>query len=446
MRSDPEFPVGQDQFHDQRSTQRSRSCCINPDHCGCADAYATSALCCCRFRFLRTFSIFAGEFGRDTTDKQAEPKGKCHVKNWAQYNAGLIAPGDVTMWIDPDVLAAAPELEVRTRGRPCVYADALVQMLLELKQVFHLPLRALQGFAESRRKLAFPRLPVPNLTTLSRRAQTLKVALPSQHPKHHLVLDDTGLKVYGEGKRKVRQRCWSKRRTWRKVHLAIGTKIGQNCDALVMDQDHGDGEVLTDLLDQSPADVAIDAIGSDGAYDSEACHARIAARGAAPSIPPPEGAARWPENTRAASLQCRCRRDSTTQHSRDRFPGNRSIGSCGVLTAWQHSPARSCPHCPLKTSGSLRLYVRSMQQRHAFLGRSRGLCTSLVVSGAVQRGLEYIQAICSRRAIRITNSISRHIRSCTPLFLLLSGLHVEPSLNKGGRHFVVSGHLSIAPN
>ncbi|MEX3548214.1 MAG: transposase, partial [Burkholderia sp.] len=113
---------------------------------------------------------------KDTTNKQAEPKGKYRVKNWAQYNAGLISRGDVTMWIDPDLFAVAPEFEVRTRGRPCVYANALVQMLLELKQVFHLPLRALQGFAQSLRKLAFPSLPVPNYTTLSRRAQTLKIA------------------------------------------------------------------------------------------------------------------------------------------------------------------------------------------------------------------------------------------------------------------------------
>ncbi|MEX3548492.1 MAG: IS5/IS1182 family transposase, partial [Burkholderia sp.] len=45
---------------------------------------------------------------KDTTNKQVEPKGKYRVKNWAQYNAGLISRGDVTMWIDPDLFAAAP--------------------------------------------------------------------------------------------------------------------------------------------------------------------------------------------------------------------------------------------------------------------------------------------------------------------------------------------------
>ncbi|MGF6666217.1 hypothetical protein QF000_007950 [Paraburkholderia atlantica] len=207
------------------------------------------------------------------------------------------------MWIAPDLFAAAPEFEVRTRCRPSVYADALVQRLLELKQVFHLPLGALQGFAQSLRKLAFPSLPVPNYTTLSRRAQTLKVAPPAQRPKEplHLVLDSTGLKVYGEGEWKLRKHGWSKRRTWRKVHRAMDANTGQICAALMTHQDEGDGEVLPDLLDQIPADVAIDTIGGDGACDTKACLARIATRGAAPSVPPHEGATPWPESTPGAA-------------------------------------------------------------------------------------------------------------------------------------------------
>lgn len=240
---------------------------------------------------------------KDTTSKQAGSAAKYRVKNWAQYNAGLIARADVTMWIDPSLFAASPELDERARGRPCVYPDALVQMLLSLKQVFHLPLRALQGFTLSLRKLAFAGLPVPNYTTLSRRAQTLKVALPVLHTGEplHLVVDSTGLKVYGEGEWKVRKHGWSKRRTWRKVHLAMDANTGQICAALMTHQDEGDGEVLPDLLDQIPNDVPIDIIGGDGAYDTKPCHAQIATRGAIPSIPPREGAIPWPDSTPGAA-------------------------------------------------------------------------------------------------------------------------------------------------
>lgn len=53
------------------------------------------------------------------------------------------------MWIVQELLQAVPEMGVPKRGRPLVYTDAVIQMLLGLKQVFRLPLRALQGFAGS---------------------------------------------------------------------------------------------------------------------------------------------------------------------------------------------------------------------------------------------------------------------------------------------------------
>ncbi|CAM2178647.1 hypothetical protein BO443_30034 [Burkholderia orbicola] len=102
-----------------------------------------------------------------------------------------------------------------------MYSDALIQALLGLKTVFHLPLRALQGFAQSLRDLAFADLPVPNYTTVCRRVQTLQVKLPVIHSGEplHLVVDSTGVKAFGEGEWKVHQHGYSKRRIWRKVHL-----------------------------------------------------------------------------------------------------------------------------------------------------------------------------------------------------------------------------------
>ncbi|MDT4840416.1 IS5 family transposase ISBhu1 [compost metagenome] len=239
---------------------------------------------------------------RKDEHKRGEPKGIYRVRNWAKYNAGLIARGDVTMWIDESVMNAVPEAASPRRGRPHVYSDAAIQMLLGIKQVYRLPLRALQGFAHSLRKLAFADLPVPNYTTLSRRAQDLNVVLPVQRASQslHLVVDSTGLKVFGEGEWKVRKHGYSKRRTWRKVHLAMDAKTGQVSAALMTHQDVGDADVLPELLDQIPTDTPIDTIGGDGAYDTKQCHAAIAARGAQPSIPPREGAMPWPQTTPGA--------------------------------------------------------------------------------------------------------------------------------------------------
>src|SRR5260370_40595121 len=101
-------------------------------------------------------------------------------------------------------------------------------MLLGLKQVYRLPLRALQGFAQSLRELAFADLPVPNYTTLSRRAQDLRVALPvtSSGEPLQLVGDSTGVKLYGDGEWKVRRHGYSKRRAWRTGPLGRDGKTG----------------------------------------------------------------------------------------------------------------------------------------------------------------------------------------------------------------------------
>jgi hypothetical protein len=152
-------------------------------------------------------------------------------------------------------------------------------------------------------KLAFADLPVPNYTTLCRRARELDVVLPALRSSEplHLVVDSTGLKMFGEGEWKVRKHGYSKRRTWRKVHLAMDVNTGQICAALMTHQDVGDAEVLPDLLDQIPAGTPIAVVGGDGAYDTRQCHGVIAAREATPSIPPRDGAAPWPTRTPGAA-------------------------------------------------------------------------------------------------------------------------------------------------
>lgn len=80
-------------------------------------------------------------------DERAE--GALPRQELAAHNAGC----NVTMWIDEAALAGISEAEP-TRGHPRLYSDALIQALLGIKTVFRLPLRSLQGFAQSRRELA----------------------------------------------------------------------------------------------------------------------------------------------------------------------------------------------------------------------------------------------------------------------------------------------------
>jgi hypothetical protein len=165
---------------------------------------------------------------RRTNARAASLKASIEFRNWSEYNAGPIARGSLSMWIDESAFMSGSEEKHVKRRRPQVYSGSIIQAVLTLKHVYHLTLRAAQGFVQSLRELAFAGLPVPNYTTLSRRAWELQMTLPemSGGDPIHLVVDSTGLRLYGEGEWKVRKHGYSKRRTWRKVHLALDVKKG----------------------------------------------------------------------------------------------------------------------------------------------------------------------------------------------------------------------------
>ncbi len=108
-------------------------------------------------------------------------------------------------------------------------------------------------------------LPVPDHTQMSRRASRLPVMIPRQEPIH-LVVDSTGLKVYGEGEWKVRQHGVGKRRTWRKVHLAVDGHAKDVIGVEVTTVDRADGEVFERLVE--PVEGELEQIDADGAYDT----------------------------------------------------------------------------------------------------------------------------------------------------------------------------------
>ncbi len=134
---------------------------------------------------------------------------------------------------------------------------------------------------------------VPDYSTLSRRRKKMTVALSPPVPSEplHLVVDSTGLKVFGDGEWKVRQHGVSKRRTWRKVHLAVDQNTGLIRAAATTTSSTSDGEMLTKLLDQAPQTLC--QVSADGGYDRRTCYEAIAKREAKAAIPPRRGARIW---------------------------------------------------------------------------------------------------------------------------------------------------------
>lgn len=214
-------------------------------------------------------------------------KQQYRIRNWADYNKALIARGSLTLWIDAHSIDKwLNQDSPARRGRRRTYTDIAIECSLLLREVYHLPLRSTQGLVGSVMRLLSLNLPAPDYSTLSRRARLLPLSLLAHSPKtiSHLVIDSTGLKVYGEGEWKVRVHGADKRRTWRKLHISMNAATHHVTAALLTDKDALDRNTLPALLKQTTA--VVEAVCADGAYDFEQCYRAIKQHGATALITP----------------------------------------------------------------------------------------------------------------------------------------------------------------
>ena len=236
--------------------------------------------------------------------KQKKTKANYRLRNWQEYNARLEQRGSLTFWVSEDVLQAWRNTE-RTgkRGHPQDYSELAILTMLTLQEVYHLALRQTRGLTVSLFELLKLSLPVPCAAQLCRRRQTLEVALPRvpRGEALHVVVDSTGVKVFGEGEWKVRQHGYTYRRTWRKLHLGVDEATGLIVAAVVTTNNYSDGQVLPDLLDQVEAEIK--QVSGDGAYDKRNCYEALRARDATATLPPQRNAKIWQHgNTQAERL------------------------------------------------------------------------------------------------------------------------------------------------
>lgn len=227
-----------------------------------------------------------------------------HLRNWSQYNKALVQRGSLTVWISEDVLSTWHN-RARTgkRGKPAFYTDMAILCMATVEEVYHLPLRATEGLTRSIIKLLGVELSVPCYTTLCRRRRSLEVVLPRLKKSEplHMVVDSTGIKVYGEGEWKVRQHGYSRRRTWRKLHIGVDEATLELVAVVVSTNSFKDSQLLPDLLEQ--VDDELSQVSADGAYDSRNCYDAIREREARAAIPPQKRAKIWRHgNTKAERL------------------------------------------------------------------------------------------------------------------------------------------------
>jgi len=224
---------------------------------------------------------------RHSSQKKAKKKtSRYKLKNWSEYNKSLVQRGSLTVWLSEEVIEQWAYQGPRQRGAPVRYSDVAIQTALGFKHLFHLPLRQTEGFLRSLFQRMHLSLRVPDYTTASRRQGKLTLDLPpggGDGPRH-VVVDSTGLKVYGEGEWKVRQHGWSKRRTWRKLHLALDTESQEIVAWEVTTNGVDDAACVEPLLKQIEAPV--ERLIGDGAYDKAKVYRPLSRQKIKPIIPP----------------------------------------------------------------------------------------------------------------------------------------------------------------
>ncbi len=159
-----------------------------------------------------------------------------------------------------------------------------------LRELFQLPYRQTEGLGRSLVKLMEIELAIPDYTSLAKRAAKLDIALDVRRHRGAIdvVVDSTGLKVFGEGEWKMRAHGKSKRRTWRKLHLAVNPKTQEIVAETLTEDSCDDAGQVDPLLNQVPHPT--ERFYGDGAYDKWKVYETLAHRQTRAIIPPQRNA------------------------------------------------------------------------------------------------------------------------------------------------------------
>lgn len=206
------------------------------------------------------------------------------ARNWRQYNKSLVERGSLSFLIDPKCFKNLTSKKRKGAGRPLAFSDQLILMLLMIKIHFKLPYRMLEGFT----KCILNGIKLPTYSLICKRATKLHLNLPklSTTKPHTILVDASGVKIFGEGEWKVKVHGKGRPRKWIKLHLAIDAKTQEIVAELTTDSSIGDPTAFPDLLSQ--INCSVKEVVADGAYDSADIRALIKEQGGRALIPPPK--------------------------------------------------------------------------------------------------------------------------------------------------------------
>lgn len=218
-----------------------------------------------------------------------DKKSKYKVINWRDYNEALKQRGSLTIWFSEDFGESwlANKDDKPKRGRPFVYSEVCIQLILTLRHLFKLALRQVIGFISSLFAGMKKSLPIPEFSRLSKRClQSLsRISLPSVNEPTHFVIDSTGLKVFGEKEwLETKYGKQYQRKVWRKLHVGV-EKGGRIVTRVLTDHRTDDRACVKPLLDSLDSQYISELL-ADGGYDSHQIYQDLEKDNIKPLIPP----------------------------------------------------------------------------------------------------------------------------------------------------------------
>lgn len=193
-----------------------------------------------------------------------------HKRDWNNYNRQLVDRGNINFWITPQVLTNWMARKEKKNGHPFIYGDELIKAMCFIRFKFHLSLRETEGFFLSFINLITKAFKTPCYTQLCRRMKTL--SLPNQLLKKRyitdIVIDTTGLKVYGAGE--WRSQRYGSKKHWKKLHLAMDPRSGKLILAEITNEHIHDTHYLEKSLQK--ANRRKGRVLFDGIADSKRCY------------------------------------------------------------------------------------------------------------------------------------------------------------------------------
>ena len=197
-------------------------------------------------------------------------------KDWSRYNEELVKRGEIL--IDPISFGLkAEEKRIKRAGRPPLYSNQLILMLLFIKFALRLTYRQTQGLA--RKLFGALGLKIPNFRTLHYRFKTMDIDLkdfpaPEDLPDDFvIVLDSTGIKVTNRGEWLRKKHGKKPRKGWIKVHVALDVRSKKVVGVEVTDERVHDSQKAQRLVERAKKEAEsrgkrVSKVIADGGYDT----------------------------------------------------------------------------------------------------------------------------------------------------------------------------------